>query len=156
MTFRGPGFLGVVRFGSSPPSLSRQQIVSLSQSSCVSPVHLNDGRGGGRGAEIIRPQESLGLYSSFTLLCRCRKFNGPPSKWRPNIARYEKHQGFQMNHYTGRKCSHFRTVSRKPLYNLEKINFDLIFFPLWTLIKKDHHRGLRRNGNFFYCKFCIF
>jgi hypothetical protein len=33
-----------------PPSIFRQQIVSLSQSSCVSPpVHLIDGRGGGEG-----------------------------------------------------------------------------------------------------------
>jgi hypothetical protein len=29
----------------------RQQLVSLSQSSCVSLVNLNDGRGGGRGAK---------------------------------------------------------------------------------------------------------
>jgi hypothetical protein len=39
MIYRGPGFLAVVRFGSSPPplpSLVSQQIVSLSQSSCVS------------------------------------------------------------------------------------------------------------------------
>jgi hypothetical protein len=31
------------------PHLHRQQLVSLSQSSCVSPVQLTDGRGGGRG-----------------------------------------------------------------------------------------------------------
>jgi hypothetical protein len=50
MIYRGPDFLAVVRFGSSPspiPSLSRQQDVSLSQSSCVSPVEFANGRGGG-------------------------------------------------------------------------------------------------------------
>jgi hypothetical protein len=31
---------------SRPDLLSRQQVVSLSQSSCVSPVELTDGRGG--------------------------------------------------------------------------------------------------------------
>ncbi len=48
MIHRGPGFFVVVRFGSSPPLpvLSRQQVVSLSQSSRVSPVELTDGRGG--------------------------------------------------------------------------------------------------------------
>ncbi len=34
---RGPGFLAVQRFGSSPPSF-RQQVISLSQTSCVSPT----------------------------------------------------------------------------------------------------------------------
>jgi hypothetical protein len=32
-----------------PPPLSRQQLVSHCQSSCVSPVELTDGRGGGEG-----------------------------------------------------------------------------------------------------------
>ncbi len=37
---------------SPPPNpLFRQQVVSLSQSSCVSPVQLTDGRGGKRGGE---------------------------------------------------------------------------------------------------------
>ncbi len=42
--FREPGFLAVVCFGSSPtPSpLSRRQIVSLSQPSCVSPVNRRE------------------------------------------------------------------------------------------------------------------
>jgi hypothetical protein len=41
-----PSFIAVEWLGSSPtPSpLSRQQVVSLSQSSCVSPVELTDGR----------------------------------------------------------------------------------------------------------------
>ncbi len=56
--YRGPSFLAVVWFGSlhthAPPySYSRQQIASLSQSSCVSSVELTNGRGGrgGRGAQ---------------------------------------------------------------------------------------------------------
>jgi hypothetical protein len=56
MIHRGPGFLEVVGFGSSPTisPLSRQHVVSLSQSSWLSPVELTDGRageGGGRGAK---------------------------------------------------------------------------------------------------------
>jgi hypothetical protein len=31
------------------PPLSRQQVISLSQSSCVSPIKLTDGMGGGGG-----------------------------------------------------------------------------------------------------------
>jgi hypothetical protein len=55
----------------SPPSpLSRQQIVSLSQFSCVSPIW---GGGGVEGAvkcsRIIRPQKSLALYKLFNPLC---------------------------------------------------------------------------------------
>ncbi len=49
MIYRWPGFLAVVWFGSSPtpfPSSFRQQVVSLSKSSHVSPVKLIDGRRG--------------------------------------------------------------------------------------------------------------
>ncbi len=35
----------------SPSAVSRQQVISLSQSSCVSPVQLIDGRGGVEGGE---------------------------------------------------------------------------------------------------------
>ncbi len=47
MIYRGPGFLVAVWLGSSPTASRRQQVVSLSQSPCVSPVELTDGRGGG-------------------------------------------------------------------------------------------------------------
>ncbi len=57
--YRGLGFLAVRWFGSSPtftsPPSSSQQVVSLSQSSYVSPVELTDGIGGGwggRGAKL--------------------------------------------------------------------------------------------------------
>jgi hypothetical protein len=46
MICRGPGFLDVV------PTLSRQKVVYLSQSSCLSPVELTDRNGGdGEGEE---------------------------------------------------------------------------------------------------------
>ncbi len=51
-----------------PPSLSRHQVVTLSQSSCVSQVELTDGRVGGKWSaksQIIRPRESLALYKLF-------------------------------------------------------------------------------------------
>ncbi len=47
--------------------LSCQQVVSLSQSYCVSPVSLLRG-GKGVGGRGIRPQESLTLYISFNTL----------------------------------------------------------------------------------------
>jgi hypothetical protein len=65
MIYRGPGFLAVVWFGSSTMHpLSRQKFVSLSQSSCVSPVELTDGRGGleGVGEEPNYKKKSNPLY----------------------------------------------------------------------------------------------
>jgi hypothetical protein len=53
-----------------PLRLSLQQVVSLSQSSCVSLVKLTEGKGGGVGEapnNIMR--ESLVLYKSFNTLC---------------------------------------------------------------------------------------
>ncbi len=51
MIYRRPSVLAVVWFGSSPTPfpLSHQLVISLSQSSCVSPVELIDGGGGGGG-----------------------------------------------------------------------------------------------------------
>ncbi len=64
MIDRGPGSLAVVYFGSLPSPLSRQQVVSVSQSSCVSPVEQNDRRGRGVGEEPnhTTAKESLILY----------------------------------------------------------------------------------------------
>jgi hypothetical protein len=64
--WRTRGFLAVVWIGPlphPPPSLSSQQVVSLSQYSCVSPIELIVVGGGGRGgrgwgrSQIILPQE---------------------------------------------------------------------------------------------------
>ncbi len=51
MIYRGPGFLTVVWFGSSPTPFSREQVVSLSQSFCVSPDELIDGWVDGQGTK---------------------------------------------------------------------------------------------------------
>jgi hypothetical protein len=53
MVYRGPGFLSrrMIWLLPHPSPLSRQQVVSLSQSSCVSPIQLTDGREGGEGAK---------------------------------------------------------------------------------------------------------
>ncbi len=62
------GFLAVVYFGPSPPPPPCQpffffgRVVSLSQSSCVSPVELTDGRGGGSGSKSIQFNK---LYLGF-------------------------------------------------------------------------------------------
>ncbi len=50
--------------------LSRQKIVSLSLSSCMSLAELTYGRGGGGGgrSRIMRPRESMALYKSFNTL----------------------------------------------------------------------------------------
>jgi hypothetical protein len=68
MIYRGPGFLGVESFASSPTP-SHQQVVSLTQSSCVSPLAFC--RRGERGwvrSQIRRRRESLVLYKSFNTL----------------------------------------------------------------------------------------
>jgi len=64
LIYRGPGFLAVVCFGSSPPPLppSCQQLVSLSQSS-----EISAGRGWAR-SQIIPGRESLILCKSFNTL----------------------------------------------------------------------------------------
>jgi hypothetical protein len=80
MICRGPGFLLSYDSVSRPtlptmlpaPTLYRQQVVSLSQSSFVSPVELTDGRKGGRGRasrQIIRRRENMALHESFNTLC---------------------------------------------------------------------------------------
>jgi hypothetical protein len=53
-----------------PPlsSLSHQQLISLHQSSCVSPVELTEQEGGLARSQIVRPWESLALYKSFNIL----------------------------------------------------------------------------------------
>jgi hypothetical protein len=65
MIYRGPAFsCEVAIFGSSPtPSpLSRQQIVTFSQSSCACVAgRASDGGGGGK-SQIIRSRESLAFY----------------------------------------------------------------------------------------------
>jgi hypothetical protein len=48
MIYRGLGVLAVLLFASFPLPF-RQQVVSLSQASCVSPVESFDDSGGGRG-----------------------------------------------------------------------------------------------------------
>jgi hypothetical protein len=75
MIYWGPGFLGVVWFGSypTPTPLCHVQDVYFSQSSCESPIELTDGRRGrgvklGRG-QIIRRQGSLTFCNSFNTLC---------------------------------------------------------------------------------------
>jgi len=53
MVYRGPEFLAVIVFGSLAHSLlhppSRQQVVSASQTSCVLPAEVTDGKGGLEG-----------------------------------------------------------------------------------------------------------
>jgi hypothetical protein len=64
----------MIRFLANPlPPLSRQEVVSLSQSSCVSTVGLIDGRRGKEGcarSQIIRVLESHApvVYKSFNTL----------------------------------------------------------------------------------------
>ncbi len=110
MINRGPGFLAVIWFGSTPTPfpLSHQQVATLSQSSCVSLIELTDGRGGREWAwsRIIRPQESLAFYKSFNTLwysslvrmrsrqvvrvsdCQWTSYNGPG--FVPSIRRHSR------------------------------------------------------------------
>jgi hypothetical protein len=72
MICRGRSFLDVVLFGFSPiPSpLFREQVVSLSQSSCVSHVELTDGRGwwGGGGAGLGEEPKSYDSEKGWSSL----------------------------------------------------------------------------------------
>jgi hypothetical protein len=72
MIYRGLGFLTVLWFGSTPapPPLSQQQIPSLSQSSCVSPVHLTDGRGGGGEEAGVEPSHTTGRMKTWASINR--------------------------------------------------------------------------------------
>jgi hypothetical protein len=74
MIYRGPGFLAIVWFGSSPTPLplSCQRIVSLPS---LLVTDGREGRGWGR-SQIIRRRESLVLYKSFNNLCL-----GLPPSW---------------------------------------------------------------------------
>ncbi len=72
MIYRGPSFLSfllVVLNSHTPPPptspLYRQQIVSLSQSSCVSPIQLTDGKGGGGGRRGAEPYDRKKAWSSI-------------------------------------------------------------------------------------------
>ncbi len=72
MIYKGPGFLAVVCFGSTPipfPNLFKPSAnCPFFSVSCVSPVELTDGGRGWAWSRIIRPQESLALYKSFDTL----------------------------------------------------------------------------------------
>ncbi len=52
-----------------PPPLSRQPVVSLSQSSCVTPIELTDGRGGrgGRGAKSYDREKAWPSINQYSL-----------------------------------------------------------------------------------------
>jgi hypothetical protein len=69
MIYRGTGFLAVMYDLAPPPTtlspLSRQQVVSLSQSSYVSSVELTDGRGRVRGGEGAKLYDDLEAWSSI-------------------------------------------------------------------------------------------
>ncbi len=55
-----------------PLPLSRQQVVSLSQTSLLSPAELSDNKSGVRGwgrSKVLRWRESLVLYKAFSTLC---------------------------------------------------------------------------------------
>jgi hypothetical protein len=50
-----------------PPLLFRQEIVPLSQSTCVSPVELTDKGGGGRGAKSYGSDKVWSSLNNFIL-----------------------------------------------------------------------------------------
>jgi hypothetical protein len=67
--FRGPNFLAVVCFCSTPPPpLFRQQIVSLSQSSYVLPVQLNER--GAKSYDSKKASVNRSIFSAFPVTYR--------------------------------------------------------------------------------------
>jgi hypothetical protein len=83
MIYRGPDFLAVEWFGSSPTPfspLSSQQVVSLFRSSCVSLVGIQWGEGlegVGEEPKMLRQRESLALYRSSNTVWQqaCKKYS---------------------------------------------------------------------------------
>jgi hypothetical protein len=66
-----------------PHPLSRQQVVSVSQSSFVSPVDLRDGRGGGGVGEELNYTKGEKAWSSINhSIC-----SGPPLRHDASISR---------------------------------------------------------------------
>ncbi len=83
MIYRGPGFLDAIRLLLRPsPPVSRQQVVSLSQSSCVLPVELTDGRRGWVRSLIIRPQQSFNTLCTVEYTVHCTYVPKYLRKWR--------------------------------------------------------------------------
>jgi hypothetical protein len=68
MIHRGPGFLAVVWLGSFPSALSRQQVVSLSQSYYVAGLACWWGGGGRNLTTARKPGHSILQYSVSTLI----------------------------------------------------------------------------------------
>ncbi len=69
---RDSGFLAVVRFGSFPLPTPRQQDVTLSLSSCVSPVQLTNGRGwGGEGAKSYDGEKAWSSTIPYIFFFTC-------------------------------------------------------------------------------------
>jgi hypothetical protein len=74
-----------------PPPSPVRKFVYLSQSSCVSPVELADGRGGGRGwarSQTIRRRESLVLFSKVNTLWT-PKFSGSQQHSKKSIQLFQ-------------------------------------------------------------------
>ncbi len=74
MIYRGPVFLAVVWFGSSPTPLP-PSVSKISQPFCVSTIELTDGREGKgwESSQTTRQWESLVLYISLNTLCMARR-----------------------------------------------------------------------------------
>jgi hypothetical protein len=97
MIYRGLGFLAVVLFVFPPTPLSRQQVVALSQSSCLSPVQHTTGEGGGGGgreAKSYEREKSLASIHYSILSVR----SPPPSRWTVALHQGQEAEGRGTNH----------------------------------------------------------
>jgi hypothetical protein len=127
MTYRGPGFLAFVRFGSTPnpqsPTL-REQVVSLSQSSCLSPVALSDGRGGGGDKSFDREDARSSVNHSI--------LSG--SQWQRFFSFYEL--CILLNYFLDRKTEVYKGFHIAKTKAPTGHNFVIICMPLWVKISR--------------------
>jgi hypothetical protein len=84
--------------------LTREQVVSLSHSSCESPVELTDGRGGGKGLceepnHTIAKKPGLILIIQYTLLTALNReiFCGKKCKVKRDIWKWSTGKRWRMN-----------------------------------------------------------
>ncbi len=113
-----------------------QNVVSLSQSSCVSPVEFSDGGGGGQ----IRKAWSLVLYKSFDTLWRHRttllaKLTDSLI-WRPSVMK-AMHQLYLHNLY---RSSVFLWILRSFLQWLQNSKNKIHVFSYFMLITCHTHK----------------
>ncbi len=113
MIFGVPVFLAGGRLDASPtPFFSRQQVVSLSQSSCVSPVAVTDGKGGGGGAKPHKNDgEKAWSFTTFNTLWA----QPTPRQDLPSPVEYQLYSS-SCHFFESLLCGHHNTLPKEECF----------------------------------------